>query len=168
MPRSFAFIAPVFAAALIVAGAAAAQTGNAAPADRWSTQCVAPDQASPLSCSAEQRIILRETGQQVARFAVQANGPKGDRKSAFLVHLPLGLSIRTGVALAVDGKEVAKLDFQTCDANGCYCGDSLGGDLLQAMRAGQEMTIGFQDLQKKAISIRIDLAGFAAAYDKVK
>lgn len=168
MLRSFAVSGPIFASALCLAGAAAAQTGNAAPVDRWSTQCVAPDQASPMACSAEQRVILRETGQQVARFAVQASGPKGERKSAFLVHLPLGLSIRTGVTLSVDTKEVAKLDFQTCDANGCYSGDTLGGELLQAMRAGKELAIGFQDLQKKSISIRIDLAGFAAAFDKVK
>jgi invasion protein IalB len=138
-----------------------------APATRWSSQCIAPDLSSPLACTVEQRVVLRETGQQVARFSVQIAGAKGERKPAFLVQLPLGLSIRAGIVLMIDDKEIRKLEIQTCDAAGCYGGDPLDEALMKEMNAGKTMTIEFNDLQNKAIGIQIDLAGFGTVLEKV-
>jgi invasion protein IalB len=134
----------------------------------WVSQCVAPDLSTPLVCTVEQRVIVRETGQQIARVSVQINGDGENRKPALLVHLPLGLSIRAGVALKVDDQEPSALDFQTCDGGGCYAGAALGDALLKKMSKGKILSLIFKDLQQKDISIPISLQGFAAIYDKVK
>jgi invasion protein IalB len=139
-----------------------------APKANWSSQCVAADLQSPLSCSMEQRVVLRESGQQVARFAVQTSGAKDDRKGAFLIQLPLGLSIRTGVRLKVDDREPLAVDIQTCEAGGCYAGGPMTDGLVESLRGGKMMTLLFNDLQKKEIGIQIDLAGFSAVYDKIR
>jgi invasion protein IalB len=127
-----------------------------APKTNWSSQCVAADLQSPLSCSMEQRVVLRESG------------AKEDRKGAFLIQLPLGLSIRTGVRLKVDDREPLAVDIQTCEAGGCYAGGPMTDGLVESLRGGKMMTLLFNDLQKKEIGIQIDLAGFSAVYDKIR
>lgn len=139
-----------------------------APKVNWSSQCSAPDLQAPFACSMEQRVILRESGQQVARFAVQTSGAKDDRKGAFLIQLPLGLSIRTGVRVKVDEGEPMAVDIQTCEASGCYAGGPMTEALVESLRGGKTMTLLFNDLQKKEIGIQIDLAGFSAVYDKIR
>lgn len=148
--------------------AATASQAQEAPKVNWSSNCTAPDLASPMSCAMEQRVVLRESGQQVARFSVQTSGAKDARKGAFLIQLPLGLSIRTGVRLKVDEREPVAVDIQTCEASGCYAGGPLNGEILDSLRSGKLMTLLFTNLQKKEIGIQIDLAGFSALYDKIK
>ncbi len=116
----------------------------------------------------EQRVVLRESGQQVARFSVQTSGAKDARKGAYLVQLPLGLSIRTGVRLKVDEREPISVDIQTCEASGCYAGGPLDEAILDGLRSGKILALLFNDLKKKEIGIQIDLAGFSAVYDKIK
>jgi invasion protein IalB len=157
---AFAVLAFLLAAA--PSAAQQATTGN------WNSNCSAPDLASPLACAMEQRVILRESGQQIARFTVQTSGTKDDRKAAYLVQVPLGLSIRTGVRLKVDEREPVSLDIQTCEASGCYAGGPLAGPLLDGLKGGKMLTLLFNDLQKKEIGIQIDLTGFAAQFEKIR
>ena len=156
--------------AAVFAGLALSQVAGAqdAPADRWNTQCVAPDSASPLACTVEQRIILKDSGQQIARFAVQMSGPADKRVSGYLVQLPLGLSLRNGILLKVDENEPVKLDLQTCEASGCYGGDTLKPEFLESLSSGKILTVTFANLQQKEIGVQIDLAGFSAAFAKIK
>lgn len=159
------FLSAGFAAAATSPSAQAAEP--AAPAASWSTQCTSAARSAPQSCSMEQRGVLRETGRQIARVSIQI-GPDNKGNGGLLVHLPLGLSIREGVSLKIDEGAPLNLDFQTCDASGCYSGMAVSAELLKAMMAGNAMTISFKDMQKKDIAIPVTLSGFSAAYGMIK
>jgi invasion protein IalB len=121
----------------------------------------------PLSCTLEQRVVLRETGQQLARVAVQTAGPE-PRTPALLIHLPLGLSIAAGVSLSVDGSAPRQLPIQTCDAGGCYAGSTFDAELLAALQRGSNLKLDFQNLQRQPISVDFRLDGFSAGFDGIK
>ena len=108
---------------------AATSKSPAQPQSKWATQCSSVSRDKPLGCSIEQRIVLRETGQQLARISIQVNADKPSQP-ALLVHVPLGLSIRAGIKMQVDDAEPLKLDIQTCDAAGCYAGNPVAPELL--------------------------------------
>jgi invasion protein IalB len=147
-----------------------AETQQAQPAQprvNWSTGCNAPSRKEPLSCSIEQRVLLRETGQQLGRAAVQTSGPE-PRTPGLLLHLPLGLSMAAGVSVVVDADTPVKLELQTCDAAGCYAASSLDGDLLKAMQRGRELKITFEDLNRKPITVAFTLEGFTDAFNNIK
>ncbi|MFO1122063.1 MAG: invasion associated locus B family protein [Hyphomicrobiales bacterium] len=151
----------------VLAQEAPASAVTKPPAANWASSCSAPSRTAPLSCTLEQRVVLRETGQQLARIAVQTSGPE-PRTPGLLVHLPLGLSIAAGVSLSVDGASPRKLPVQTCDANGCYAGSTLDPDLLTALQRGRDLTLTFEDLQRKPISVGFRLDGFSAAFANIK
>jgi len=143
-------------------GAAPAQT-----APNWASSCAGPDRAGPFDCAVEQRVIIKETGQQLARIVIKVSGTE-PHNSALLVQLPLGISLRAGVKLSVDGKQFSNLDVQTCDNTGCYAGAAAPVALIDAMKQGKALGLNFQNLQQKPIDVNFVLAGFKTAYSKVE
>lgn len=166
-------VALLLALAILAAPAAAQDKTNAenppiqAPQANWATNCAAVSRSGPIDCTVEQRVVLKTTGQQLARFQVRVPGSE-PRAPAMLVQVPLGLSIKAGVHLAIDGQDVSRLEVQTCDANGCYAGAPIAPEMLYALRSGKELTVGFHDLQTKPISVSLQLAGFSDAYAKIE
>ena len=90
----------------------------------------------------EQRVILRSNGQQIAKLEIQVPSVG---KPALLVQLPLGLSMRAGLALQIDKSKPLKLDIQTCEASGCNAASPVSSALLSALKEGKEMQIAFQN-----------------------
>jgi len=150
-----------------VGGAAAQDAKNAKPTqpkNSWAVQC--GNAGKELACKAYQSIALRKTGQRL--LMVSVTRPKGGKGPAMLIHLPHGLFLPAGVSLAIDKGKPKTLVVQTCDAKGCYAGAALDKGQAAAMQSGKALTIGFQNLKKKPLNIAMPLAGFAAAYAKLK
>ena len=145
----------------------AQQAQPAQPRVNWVSNCSAPSRKVPLSCSMEQRVLLRDTGQQLGRAAVQTGGPE-PRTPGLLLHLPLGLSIEAGTSVVVDADTPVKLAIQTCDASGCYAASPLKGELLTAMQRGRELKVTFEDLQRKPITVSFTLEGFTDAFTGIQ
>ena len=133
----------------------------------WAVQCTSATRSEPLACSMEQRIVLRETGQQLARLSIQVAGSE-PRTPALLIHLPLGLSIPAGVRLQVDDNDASTMDIQTCEAAGCYAGGPLSEALLASFRQGQQVKVTFRNLQAKDITVGFALAGFDKVYATIQ
>jgi invasion protein IalB len=149
------------------AGQEAQPAQPAQPRVNWVSNCSAPSRKVPLSCSMEQRVLLRDTGQQLGRAAVQTGGPE-PRTPGLLLHLPLGLSIEAGASVVVDADTPVKLAIQTCDASGCYAASPLKGELLTAMQRGRELKVTFEDLQRKPITVSFTLEGFTDAFNGIQ
>lgn len=130
------------------------------PVANWATNCASYSRLSPLECPVEQRIVIRETGRQLARLVVRT-GAENPAAPTLLIQLPLGLSIRGGVKISIDGREAGMLDIQTCDAAGCYAGSAISAELLALMKSGTDMKIEFNDLQQTPVLIDFVLKGFA-------
>ena len=163
----------LFAAVGCLSQANAQQAGTAnskpvqQPASNWATNCSSTARNEPVACSIEQRIILRETGRQLARISIQI-GSGEPRQAALLIHVPLGLSLRTGIKMQVDDGDATKLDIQTCDAAGCYAGSPVSSQLVSRLKQGNVLKIYFQNLQQKEISVSFSLVGFTMAYSRVE
>lgn len=139
--------------------------GQATPPG-WVSNCQAPARDATLECRMEQRAVLKQTGQIVASVTIRV--PADTRKPVLMVRVPLGLSIESGVTLAVDGAKGRSLPIQTCDGGGCYAGAPLPADLLSALSKGNELDIVFQNLEKAPIKLVMPLAGFTDAFGRIK
>ena len=136
-----------------------AQTG-------WVARCSSPSRDAPLECAMEQSAVLTKTGQLVTLVNIRV--PGDTRAPVALVQLPLGLNLQAGAKLQVDDGKSVDLPVQTCENRGCYASVPLAPDMLNAMRAGKQLKVLFQDLAKETIAIPISLADFTATYDKIK
>jgi len=154
-------------AAILPGSVLAQEQKNENEITNWVTQCSSANRASPKNCSMEQRVILQETGRQIARFTVQA-AADSKMPMSYLVHIPLGVSIRSGIQLKVDEREPIQIDIQTCDSAGCYAGDIISPDFQLAMGKGTKLAIIFSDLKKQEIQIPINLNGFTVAYETIR
>ena len=142
----------------------AAAPGPAQPG--WIARCSSPGRDAPLECAMEQSAVLTKTGQLVALVNIRV---PGDTKAPVaLVQLPLGLNLQTGAKLQVDDGKSVELPIQTCENRGCYASLPVSPEMLNAMRAGKQLKVVFQDLAKETISIPMSLADFTATYDKIK
>jgi invasion protein IalB len=142
---------------------------SAAPAPAqpgWIARCSSPGRDAPLECAMEQSAVLTKTGQLVALVNIRV---PGDTKAPVaLVQLPLGLNLQTGAKLQVDDGKSVELPIQTCENRGCYASVPVSPEMLNALRAGKQLKVVFQDLGKETIAIPMSLADFTATYDKIK
>ena len=114
----------------------------------------------------EQNAILSKTGQLVVLVNIRV--PGDTRTPIALVQLPLGLNLQAGAKFQVDDGKSVDLPIQTCENRGCYASVPLSAESVNALRAGKQLKIIFQDLAKETIAIPMPLNDFAAAYDKIK
>lgn len=143
-----------------------ASAANAAPPPGWIARCASASRDAPLECAIEQNAVLPRTGQLV--IAVNIRVPPDTHTPSALIQLPLGLNIPNGAKLQVDDGKVTDLQIQTCEARGCYAGTAIAPDLLSAMKAGKQLKVSFQNLNKETLTVPLPLADFAAAYEKIK
>lgn len=144
--------------------------GGTSPAEQakpplWTSQCVGASRSAPLDCSMEQRLILEGSGQFLARLMIRL--PASTTVPVFLIQLPLGVSLPAGVDLNIDDLPETKLGFQTCDKAGCYVGGTLSNSMTNAMKAGNVVTISFEDSAKRPIKLNFSLSGFTKAFEAV-
>jgi invasion protein IalB len=132
----------------------------------WAARCSSPSRDAPLECAMEQNAVLTKTGQLVVLVNIRV--PGDTRAPIALVQLPLGLNLQAGAKFQVDDGKSADLPIQTCENRGCYASVTISPETLNALRAGKQLKISFQDLAKETITIPLSLNDFSAAYDKIK
>jgi invasion protein IalB len=132
----------------------------------WVARCSSPSRDAALECAMEQSAVLTKTGQLAALVNIRV--PGDSRTPIALVQLPLGLNLQAGAKLQVDDGKSIDLPIQTCENRGCYASIPVSPEMLNALRAGKQLKVMFQDLAKEPIAIPMSLADFTAAYDKIK
>ena len=132
----------------------------------WGSRCVAGARESALDCLVEQKVYVAKTGQLIGAVTIRIPGET--KQPVMMIQTPVGLFLPAGVTVDVDSANAEKFELQTCDASGCYVGSPMSKDLLERMQKGQKLNVSFQNLQKKVITLPMALAGFAAAYQKVR
>ena len=136
---------------------------QAAPKIPWIVNCASV--TGQVNCEAVQRLMLQKTGQLLLGITIRL--PKGAKDPTMMVQLPHGMYLPSGVSLKIDDSAAKKEPVQTCDAKGCYVGLAIDPGLLKTMQSGKAMTVTFQNLAKKDITIPVTLSGFAEAYKKL-
>jgi invasion protein IalB len=130
----------------------------------WRVECTGDGKT--LDCRAVQQLFQRETRQLVLSVLVR-KAP--DPKSAQItIQLPLGLNLTEPVQLKIDNGQAERQSIQTCTNIGCFVLMTASERFLNAMRAGHDLKLTFQDANKKPVELAVPLLGFAVAFDKVR
>ena len=143
-----------------------ADTPPAAAPPGWAARCASTSRDAPLECAIEQSAVLSKTGQLIVLVNIRV--PSDTHAPILALQLPLGLNLPVGAKLQVDDGKTADLQIQTCDNRGCYANIPLAADLLAAMKAGKQLKLSFQNLNKETMTIPMPLTDFPVAYDKIK
>jgi invasion protein IalB len=144
----------------------AAPAAAAAPPPGWAVRCASASREAPLECAMEQTAVLSKTGQTVVSVNIRV--PSDTHAPEILVQLPLGFSLSGGARFQVDDGKATEMELRTCENRGCYASAQLAPDVIAALKAGKQMKVSFQTLNKEAINIPLPLTDFASAYDKIK
>jgi invasion protein IalB len=144
----------------------AAPAAAAAPPPGWAVRCASASRDAPLECAMEQTAVLSKTGQTVVSVNIRV--PSDTHTPEILVQLPLGFSLPGGARFQVDDGKATEMELRTCENRGCYASAQIAPDVLAALKAGKQMKVSFQTLNKEAINIPLPLTDFASAYDKIK
>lgn len=158
----------VFAAIATAQDAAAPAPAPAtqAPANNWASRCVAGARQGPLECSIEQRLVMQNTGQLVAAVTIRL--PTDSTAPVMMIQTPLGLLLPPGVRIDIDGGAAQTLPLQTCDNSGCYAGNPVSDEMLNAMAGGSKLNLTFQNLNKQDVTVSATLVGFTAAFQRIR
>lgn len=149
---------------------AAPEAMTAAPDDAgpppWSARCSAATRDAALDCQIEQRAVVTETGQLL--LLVTIGVPGESRQPMLSIRTPLQLFLPAGVRIDIDGRNAQKLDFQTCDQQGCYVRGPISNTLLEAMFKGMKLNIIIESLNRQQLTVPMSLEGFTAVYERVR
>lgn len=162
--------AAALAAMFLVQAAPAQQTDGKEPAAKapppWSSRCISVARDTPFDCQLEQRAVITETGQLV--FLVTIRVPADTRKPVLMIQAPLSVFLPEGVRLNVDNQNEMKLDYQTCDNQGCHAATPIADDLLRAMFKGSKLNVAIQGLDRQTFTVPMSLTGFTELYGKIQ
>lgn len=159
--RSPLFTALAAATALLAYGSApAAAQQQGAPAG-WFKACT--KQADNDVCNV-QNIRTAANGQLLTAVnLIQVTGKQN--RAIFQVAVPTGRIIPAGVGLQIDGGQSRKVDYSICLPDRCIAEAPLTQELVNAMKAGGELTLTTVNFQQQPNPINISLSGFTAAFD---
>lgn len=159
-------VGPVAGFAQDGGGEGQGQGEGQAEAPPWAARCTAPARDGPLDCQMEQRAVVTKTGQLLILVTVRVPGET--KKPVMAIQVPLSLNLQAGIGIDIDGQNGTKLDYQTCDSQGCYAGMPVSDAFLQAMFKGLKLNVAIQNLNGQTLTVPMSLGGFTEVYGKVR
>lgn len=130
----------------------------------WIPRCNENQGQGTQECEIFQRLLVRETGQRVAEFAV--GFPDGRNQNARgVIVLPLGILLNEKTSLQIDDGAHFNFKMRYCTQNGCYAFLDLTPAIIEMMKKGNEAAFHFITLEGNAMSIDLSLVGFTKALD---
>jgi invasion protein IalB len=130
----------------------------------WTVRCqvVTQSETAERICTMGQRQTNAQ-GQQVLAIELLLS-PDGMEGS---VILPFGLAVSQAVSLTIDEGEPIQSVFSTCLPAGCVVPIAVSSETLSAMRGGSTLVIAAQNLDGQTLELRVSLAGFTAATQRI-
>ncbi|MEM6438464.1 MAG: invasion associated locus B family protein [Pseudomonadota bacterium] len=134
----------------------------------WSTACTT---AEPRQCVMRQVGALAN-GEEIMEMSIRRIEPQqtqqGTVEALINVRTPLGVLLREGVTIQIDGAQPQRGQFVLCAADGCLLREPLPNSLVDAMKKGAVAKIGFavpQGNQAARLEADISLTGFTASFN---
>ena len=143
-----------------------AKTQSAGGGPGWAVSCKSQTKEKEGVCRISQAVVLKNSGRVLTNVTLRVPGDA--KPSVILIQLPLGLYLPAGATYQIDANTPQALNIRACVRTGCYAQTPVAPDVLAALKAGKQLTIGFQNLAQKPIKVLLSLDGFAVAYDKIQ
>jgi len=136
--------------------------GDAVPGEFWTKRC---NEGEPQYCEIFQRLVIKENNQRLLELAV--GYPEGKESAQAVMILPLGITVAKGILLAVDEDAANKAEIRSCNQDGCFVVMELPDSLIDTMKTGKTLTVGFLDGNGKQVNVGLSLEGFATKLAEV-
>ena len=139
--------------------------GNAAEARfrDWQRQCESLRDGKQ-ACHIAQQVFNPDTHALAMRVEV---GFTPQRLPLLLVTLPLGVALRPGIIVSIDGHGQWPVSFDVCSRDGCRAATLLDAELLTAMKRGNTAELTIADLSGRKITVPLSLLGFTRGYASI-
>jgi invasion protein IalB len=142
--------------------AAAAPAASAAPVpvQSWIKTC-ATDKALKKDLCVVTEEIRADSGTLIVSVALRQ--VVGDKKFTFLATVPLGMLLKPGLKVQVDGAAPVSLVYGICDVHACYGLGDVDDAFVSSMKGGKALALTTYSQQAKAVNFSLPLASFAGA-----
>ncbi len=119
-------------------------------------------------CEMQQSVNDEKSGQVFLRMSI-AYRP-GQDKPTLRIFAPLGVMLRKGLALQIDGGKKIYLPFSICVAKPptCIVEGVMENDIISAMKMGRAGTIGLLFPRDQQVDAPVSWSGFTKALNHVK
>ena len=135
-------------------------------ASNWVKRCNELKEGEKTAhCEIFQRLIVKESGQRIAEFAI--GFPKDKQGARGVMILPLGMLLTEGVKMQVDEGQAFRFDVRYCTANGCFAFLTMGDPVLNMLKKGDTANISFKTLDGKDFSLSMSLKGFSKSLEGI-
>ena len=163
-------IASVFTLGVLAGPSQAQQSPQAQPGavrsnhGAWSVICDTPAGASAEQCALMQNVIADDRPEVGLSVVVLKTA---DRQAEILrILAPLGVLLKDGMELFVDGNNIGRAYFTRCFSEGCYVEVEIDDELMKILRAGNSAVFALREsADQDRVGIPIELTGFAEGYD---
>ena len=160
-------------------GALAQGSGGPAPSSLaetytdWVVRCVSVQDASGdvrQNCEMAQELSQQDSGQRILAMSIRAEG----EGALMTLVAPFGLLLSDGLRMEVSEAPLFSVPFRTCLPVGCVASLKVDIPVIAALAAGDMADIlltstGAQaGSETKPVKISLSLAGFTAAWNRVK
>ena len=78
---------------------------------------------------------------------------------------PLGVALAPGVQIAIDAEKPFSAAYETCSTIGCMANFEATSALLTQLRKASKVSVVFQGVRGRPISLDFQMRGFSKAYD---
>ena len=130
----------------------------------WITRCQGEDSGNSQPCEIFQRLLVRDTGQRIAEFAVgYPEGGQGNARGVAV--LPLGIILDEDISMQIDDGARFSFKVRYCTQSGCFAFLDLNPEIVDMMRKGGEATFYFHILNGEPMAINLSLSGFTKALE---
>ncbi len=143
-----------------------------APADagkeagpQWTKRCDKAESGKKGTCEIFQRLVVKDTGQRVAEFAV--GFPEKKDAARGVVVLPLGILLTDGAKMQIDKNEPFTFKPRFCAPEGCFAYVNLNKQILDIMKKGTEISITFQTVKGDNVTVKLSLDGFGKSLKEI-
>ncbi|WP_420392696.1 invasion associated locus B family protein [Acuticoccus sp.] len=139
-----------------------AQESEGGEQNAWVKICNTDPAANKELCLITQE-LRTNSGQFLASAAIREF--TGEARKSMLLSVPVGMVIRPGVQLQIDGGEPEKAEYQICFPNACYAERAIDQAFIERLKAGGKLRLVAYNQQGKQVRFDLTLIGFTSAYE---
>jgi invasion protein IalB len=129
----------------------------------WQTICrpSAKDRAKQ-DCS-----VIYETFVANDRLRIAAvEFARGEKSRVLNVSVPMGVALKEGIEITIDGANKMQSAYTSCLNNGCIVSMDLADKTLDIIKKGKILSVSFSDANGNKVKADMSLVGFTAAINR--
>ena len=93
---------------------------------------------------------------------------KGEKSRVMVISAPIGVNLKDGLDVQVDGLKLSQIAFTHCLNNGCFASLDLTDTMVSTLKKGKVLSLAISDMQGAKIKSDISMVGFVPALTKAE